>query len=346
MFYANDVGTNGSLWTNSGGVLVPVGPITLYTSTDSYSRAPTGTINTGSSGNITFGTAANRTYTEGLYVYLPSIATTPAITAGFYWCVMSSTTVGTLYASKGGAAINFTVGAGYTGVTSSVDLPAQTLKGGVMGGYRRLSISGILSVTNNANAKLHPSGLAGRRLVLRHFKAQLVAFQCQYSKQDGITTTPPACNIRYGCGIDICNYNQHGIRSDIQPLPVREVGQQQQTGGLSIAGKPCCSRTDDAAMNTAISSVNTTLNNSVGYRASPDRWEAADIGGTGDCKAIALGKQIRLSAAGFDTGLCTVATPSGEGHCVLCVREGNEWWVLDNLTPDTSGQQRRHTSGI
>lgn len=153
MFYANDVGTNGSLWTNSGGVLVPVGPITLYTSTDSYSRAPTGTINTGSSGNITFGTAANRTYTEGLYVYLPSIATTPAITAGFYWCVMSSTTVGTLYASKGGAAINFTVGAGYTGVTSSVDLPAQTLKGGVMGSYRRLSISGILSVTNNANAK-------------------------------------------------------------------------------------------------------------------------------------------------------------------------------------------------
>ena len=88
------------------------------------------------------------------------------------------------------------------------------------------------------------------------------------------------------------------------------------------------------AMNTAISSVNTTLNNSIGYRASPDRWEAADIGGTGDCKAIATGKQIRLTAAGFDTGLCTVATPSGEGHCVLCVRDGNEWWVLDNLTED------------
>ena len=153
MFYVTDVGGDGSMWTNSAGSIVPVAPITLYTSIDSYGRAPTGTINTGSSGNITFGTAANRTYTEGLYVYLPSIATTPAITAGFYWCVMSSTTVGTLYASKGGAAINFTVGSGYTGVTSSVDLPAQTLKGGVMGGYRRLSISGILSVTNNANSK-------------------------------------------------------------------------------------------------------------------------------------------------------------------------------------------------
>ena len=153
MFYATDVGINGSLWTNSGGVLVPMAPITLYTSTDSYGRAPTGTINTGSSGNITFGTAANRAYTEGLYVYLPSIATTPAITAGFYWCVMSSTTVGTLYASKGGAAINFTVGASYTGVTTNVDLPLQTLKGGVMGSYRRLSVTGILSLTNNANAK-------------------------------------------------------------------------------------------------------------------------------------------------------------------------------------------------
>ena len=153
MFYATDVGTNGSLWTNSGGVLVPMAPITLYTSTDSYARAPSGTINTGSSGNITFGTAANRVYTEGLYVYLPSIATTPDITAGFYWCVMSSTTVGTLYASKGGAAINFTVGASYTGVTTTVDLPLQTLKGGVMGSYRRLSVTGILSLTNNANAK-------------------------------------------------------------------------------------------------------------------------------------------------------------------------------------------------
>ena len=153
MFYATDVGINGSLWTNSGGVLVPTAPITLYTSTDSYGRAPTGTINTGSSGNITLGTAAYYTRSEGLYVYLPSIATTPAITAGFYWCVMSSTTVGTLYASKGGAALNFTVGAGYTGVTTAIDLPSQTLKGGVMGINRRLNITGLIQMTSNANAK-------------------------------------------------------------------------------------------------------------------------------------------------------------------------------------------------
>ena len=39
-------------------------------------------------------------------------------------------------------------------------------------------------------------------------------------------------------------------------------------------------------MNSLLSSINTTLNNSVGYVSnadkfgSPDRWEAADIGGT------------------------------------------------------------------
>ena len=92
-------------------------------------------------------------------------------------------------------------------------------------------------------------------------------------------------------------------------------------------------------VNSLLSSVNTTLNNSVGYVRNadkfgrPDALEAADIGGTGDCKAIALGKQVRLSA-GFETELCTVATPSGDGHCVLCVRDGSEWWVLDNLAPD------------
>lgn len=148
-----DVGYNGSDWICNGSEWSPVAPITLHTSIDSYARAPSGTISTGSSGNITFGTAANRAYTEGLWVYLPSIATTPAITAGYYWCVMSSTTVGTLSSTKGGAAINFTVGASYTGVTTQLDTPSVTILGGIMGSYRRLHISGEISFTNNGNSK-------------------------------------------------------------------------------------------------------------------------------------------------------------------------------------------------
>ena len=45
-------------------------------------------------------------------------------------------------------------------------------------------------------------------------------------------------------------------------------------------------------VNSLLSSVNATLNNSIGYVTNadkfgrPDVWEAADIGGTGDCKAM------------------------------------------------------------
>lgn len=152
-FFVTDVGVNGSYWRSNGSEWFPLNPTTIFTATDSYGRAPSGTISTGSSGNITFGTAASRAYTEGLYVYLPSIATTPAITAGWYWCVMSNTTTGTLYASKGGAAINFTGGASYTGVTAAIDVPQATVKGTVMGNYRRINISGNISVTSNANSK-------------------------------------------------------------------------------------------------------------------------------------------------------------------------------------------------
>jgi len=151
--FVTDVGYNGSAWKSNGSEWFPLAPIPYFTSIDSYGRAPSGTINTGSSGNITFGTAAPRTYSEGFYVYLPSIATTPAITAGFYWCVMSNTTTGTLYASNGGSAINFTGGASYTGVTTAVSTPSNTLKGGVLGNYRRLRMEGQASLTNNANTK-------------------------------------------------------------------------------------------------------------------------------------------------------------------------------------------------
>ena len=45
-------------------------------------------------------------------------------------------------------------------------------------------------------------------------------------------------------------------------------------------------------VNILLSSVNASINNSVGYVRNadkfgrPDVWEAADIGGTGDCKAM------------------------------------------------------------
>ncbi len=151
-FRVTNVGYSGSDWYSNGTELVPNAPVVITNTIDGYARAPTGTINTGSSGNITFGTAAPRAYTNGIYVYLPSIATTPAITAGYYWCVMSDTTHGTLYASKGGAAINFTVGAGYTGVTTDVAHPGTTIVG-KSAINRHINAVGNVSATSNANTK-------------------------------------------------------------------------------------------------------------------------------------------------------------------------------------------------
>lgn len=171
-FRVTNVGVNGSDWQCNGTELFPVAPITLHTQTAAYGRAPSGTISTGSSGNITFGTAAPRAYTEGIFVYLPTIATTPAIAAGYHWCVMSDTTTGTLYATTWsggvptiGAAINFTVGASYTGVTTTVALPTNTLIGGVMGNYRQIQFRGQTSTTNNANSKTTGFSFGGSALV-------------------------------------------------------------------------------------------------------------------------------------------------------------------------------------
>lgn len=145
---------NNSVWVSNGTSWQPVGIANLFTSPSAYARAPSGTINTGSSGNITFGTAATRAYTEGFWVYLPSIATTPAITAGWYWCVMSNTTTGTLSATKKGAAINFTVGASYTGVTTAVHgYNVVTVKANVLSADRSLLLGLGAVLTNNANSK-------------------------------------------------------------------------------------------------------------------------------------------------------------------------------------------------
>lgn len=120
---------------NTVNALLPSGTI----GTSAAGIAPTGTISTGSSGNITLGGALHQIFTEGIWLYLPTIATTPAITAGMYWVVMSSTTVGTVYTNGAGSdAINFTVGSAYTGVTATavalgtVTVPANTLTSGVV----------------------------------------------------------------------------------------------------------------------------------------------------------------------------------------------------------------------
>jgi hypothetical protein len=120
--------------------------------------APSGTV--GSNGLLTLGTALALTYSDGLWLYFPANAITGANAAGFYWTVMSSTTVGTVYNTtytpglNSGAgswaipgsptAFSGTTGAAYTGVTTQItalrlQIPAGAL--GVNGFMREWALS-------------------------------------------------------------------------------------------------------------------------------------------------------------------------------------------------------------
>ncbi len=154
---------NNSVWISNGTAWKPVGGYFLWdTSADPRGIAPSGTISTGSSGQLALVTALDRAYPSGGYIYLPSIATTPAITAGWYWftCAVSNTL--TLYASKGGAAINFTVGASYTGVTTYIDLyTSPTIHAGLWGTVGGFECTFNFAVTNSATSKLVAFTLGG-----------------------------------------------------------------------------------------------------------------------------------------------------------------------------------------
>jgi hypothetical protein len=146
---------NNSVWISNGTAWKPVGGFFLWdVSADPRAIAPSGTIGTGSSGQLVLGTSLDRAYPSGGYIYLPTIATTPAITAGWYWftCAISSTL--TLYASKGGAAINFTGGSAYTGVTTYVDFyTSPTIPAGMWGSMGGFECTYNFAVNSSASAK-------------------------------------------------------------------------------------------------------------------------------------------------------------------------------------------------
>lgn len=102
--------------------------------------APSGVI--ANNGALTLGTALSRVYSGGLFLAFPAGAIEAGSAAGSYWCVMSSTTAGTIYnnALNGIPAIPaalvpfVTVGPGaYGGRTDEVNVGSFTLPGGSLG---------------------------------------------------------------------------------------------------------------------------------------------------------------------------------------------------------------------
>lgn len=94
----SDIFQNGQ-WYNRAGQ--PIGGLLTFGSSTPTGLAPSGTI--GANGALTLGTALPKTYSPGLYLYFPAGAAFSGSPAGSYWCVMSSTTVGTVFNNLQGA---------------------------------------------------------------------------------------------------------------------------------------------------------------------------------------------------------------------------------------------------
>lgn len=125
--------------------------------------APSGTM--AANGAVTLGTALNATYSGGVWLYYAAGAVYAGSTAGFYWTVMSSTTVGTVYNNTYVPGTNSwdipasptaIVAAGpgaFTGSTSEITAFSVTLPGGSLGKNGRMFTQRNFAHSNSANNK-------------------------------------------------------------------------------------------------------------------------------------------------------------------------------------------------
>jgi hypothetical protein len=119
------------------------------------SAVPMGIANTGTiatNGTVTLGTALNTIYTGGIWLYFPTTAFA-ASAAGFYWCVMSSTTVGVVYTSQTSGVAVTGSNVAYTGDTTIRTAVSVTIPGGAIGVNGSFKISAWGSINNTSGSK-------------------------------------------------------------------------------------------------------------------------------------------------------------------------------------------------
>lgn len=132
--------------------------------------APNATIATNGTLTIPGGSALPTTYSGGIWLRFPANAVVGDSTGGLYWCVMSSTTSGTVYAGKINTATEFvpyigsTAGGAVTGSNSAypqdtaadVTLANITLPAGAMGTQGMLAVREIFVLGNNSASSKWP----------------------------------------------------------------------------------------------------------------------------------------------------------------------------------------------
>jgi len=115
-----------------------------------WGPANSGTIAT--NGTVTLGTALSSIYSNGIWLYFPAGAVS-AGAAGWYWAVMSSTTVGIVYTSQTSGIPVTGSNSPYTGVTSAITGPSINVPGLAMGINGTLRFSSSYSCNNTAGSK-------------------------------------------------------------------------------------------------------------------------------------------------------------------------------------------------
>jgi hypothetical protein len=113
----------------SNGVILSSLSGELSIPTKAVGQAPPGTI--ASNGTVTFSTALDRIWSEGIFLQYASSAFS-TLNAGFYYTVMSSTTVGQVFETQGGSLVvgsnvAYLLGSGPQ-TMASIIIPANTLK--------------------------------------------------------------------------------------------------------------------------------------------------------------------------------------------------------------------------
>ena len=148
---------NNSVWISTGTAWKPINSLFLLDSmTDPVAIIPSGTINTGSSGQCSLGSnSLDRAYPTGAWGIFPAIATTPPIAGGRVWFTGSAANTLTLYDGKNGSPISFTGSpVAFTGLTATQDLYSIAAMANLLPEGAGLRFEYSLAVTNSATGKI------------------------------------------------------------------------------------------------------------------------------------------------------------------------------------------------
>lgn len=132
------------------------------------------------------------------YIYMPANAIVAGSIAGWYFCQMSTTALGTVFADRyitGAPALPsaptplVSVGPGAYVQTTAVDLQAQNVivPGGVMGSNGLLRCVGWRSHINNANAKLNRLRFGGLTTQAANITASATQWFTEIIENQGVT---------------------------------------------------------------------------------------------------------------------------------------------------------------